>query len=101
VTLLRIIAAYTLFDTLFIVFSGGLRGAGDTRFAMWAQVVAAWVLFVPPVYLIIHVLHMGILVAWSWALLYVVVLGTVFWLRFRSGYWKTIHMVSPEGRGPG
>ncbi len=99
VILLRLIAAYTLFDTLFIVFSGGLRGAGDTRFAMLAQIVAAWVLFVPPVYLVIQVLHMGIFTAWSWALVYVMVLGTVFWLRFRSGYWKTIHMVSRDGSG--
>jgi len=51
------------------------------------------------VYLVIQVLHMGIFTAWSWALVYVMVLGTVFWLRFRSGYWKTIHMVSRDGSG--
>ncbi len=103
VILLRLIAAYTLFDTMFIVFSGALKGAGDTRFAMWAQIVGAWVLFVPPVYAIIQYWHMGIFVAWCWAVVYVVFLGTVFWLRFRSGYWKTIQMVSigEGGSAPG
>ena len=53
VVLIRLIAIYTLFDTMFIVFSGALKGAGDTKFAMWAQVLMAWIFFVPPVYLII------------------------------------------------
>ena len=91
--LVRLIAIYTLFDTMFIVFSGALKGAGDTRFAMWAQVLMAWIFFVPPVYLIIEHFHAGLFAAWSWVLVYVVALGLIFWLRFRSGYWKTIRMV--------
>ena len=38
VILLRLVAIYTLFDNMFIVFSGALKGAGDTRFAMWTQI---------------------------------------------------------------
>jgi len=91
--ILRLVAAYTLFDTLFIVFSGALRGAGDTRFAMGMQVVCAWVLFVPPVYIIIERLGLGLVAAWCWGLVYVIVLGVVFWLRFRSGAWRRIDML--------
>lgn len=93
VVVLRMVAAYTLMDTLFIVFSGALRGAGDTRFAMWAQVILAWVMFVPPVYIIIEILGWGLFAAWGWGVVYVTVLGLVFLLRFRSGKWKDIEMI--------
>ncbi|MFH0958858.1 MAG: MATE family efflux transporter [Pseudomonadota bacterium] len=92
ITLVRIIAVYTLFDTIFIIFNGALKGAGDTRFAMWAQVVMAWFLFVPPVYFMVTYFELGIFAAWSWLLLYVVGIGAIFWLRFRSGHWKTIQI---------
>lgn len=100
VVILRLVTIFTLFDTIFIIFSGALKGAGDTRFAMWAQIVAAWILFVPPVYIIIELWDMGLLAAWCWGVLYITGLGTAFWLRFRSGYWKTIRMVEP-GKSPG
>jgi multidrug resistance protein, MATE family len=92
VVLVRIIAVYTVFDTIFIIFNGALKGAGDTRFAMWAQVIGAWVLFVPPVYVMVTYLEFGIFAAWSWLLLYVIGISVIFWLRFRSGYWKAIHV---------
>ncbi len=91
--LLRLVAVYTFFDTMFIIYSGALKGAGDTRFAMWAQITIAWVFFVPPVYLIIEFFHLGLMAAWSWTVVYVIVLGSVFLFRFRSGHWKTIEMI--------
>lgn len=94
-TLLRIVAIYTLFDTAFIIFSGALKGAGDTRFAMWVAICAAWLFFVPPVYVMIEYLHVGLVTAWCWALIYIVGLGLTFWLRFRSGSWKRIRMLEP------
>jgi multidrug resistance protein, MATE family len=93
VIMLRIVAVWTLFDTLFIIFSGALKGAGDTVFAMWAQIVIAWVFFVPPVYLIIQHFGMGVLAAWCWGLFYVMFIGIVFWGRFKRGRWRTISMI--------
>ncbi|MGC8603510.1 MAG: MATE family efflux transporter [Desulfomonilaceae bacterium] len=93
VILIRIIGAYTLFDTVFIIFNGALKGAGDTKFTMWAQIVIAWIFFVPPVYIMTKYLGMGIFTAWIWMLIYVIFIGTVFWLRFRSGHWKTISVL--------
>jgi MATE family multidrug resistance protein len=60
---------------------------------MWVQILVAWLLFVPPVYLIIEHWHMGLLAAWLWGVVYVTVLGAVFWFRFRTGYWKTVRMI--------
>lgn len=92
VVIVRIIAAYTLFDTVFIILNGALKGAGDTKFTMWAQVVASWIFFVPPVYMMTTYFGLGIIAGWFWLLVYVTAIGTVFWLRFRSGHWKTIHL---------
>lgn len=91
-TLLRLVAVYTVFDTLFIIFSGALKGAGDTRFAMWVQILLAWLFFVPPVYVIVEYLDLGLVAAWIWGVAYVILLGIVFWARFHSGYWKRIQM---------
>ncbi len=92
--LLRLVALYTLFDCVYVVFAGALRGAGDTRFVMWAQIVVGWFLFVPPVYVAVEKLHAGLYGAWCCLLGYAICLGVVYWLRFRSGVWKSIKMLS-------
>lgn len=91
--LLRFVAVYTVFDTMFIIYSGALKGAGDTRFAMWAQIFTAWVIFVPPVYFIVEYWHTGLFAAWAWLTLYAILLGIVFRARFRSGHWKALRLV--------
>lgn len=90
----RLIGLYTVFDTIFIVYTGALKGAGDTRFAMWAQVLIAWIFFVPPVYLMITHFNLGLYAAWGWLVVYVIIIAIIFHLRFRSGYWKTIRIIS-------
>lgn len=93
IVLLRLVAIYALFDTVFIIYCGALKGAGDTRFAMWAQVFMGWVVFVPPVFLIVEYWHQGLYAAWIWLMVYVTLLGLVFWWRFKSGHWKKLCMV--------
>ncbi len=91
--LLRLVAVYTLFDCAYVVFAGALRGSGDTKFVMRAQVVLGWVLFVPPVYLSVEVLKFGLYGTWTCLVVYGMALGVVYWLRFRSGTWKEIEMI--------
>lgn len=98
--ILVLVACYGFFDAMNVIFSGALKGAGDTRFAMWASVLVAWVLFVPPVYLIVEVVKQGILMAWGWATIYIIVIGTVFCFRFRSGKWKTIDLLARRETAP-
>jgi MATE family multidrug resistance protein len=94
--LLIMVAIYSVFDALGIVFSASLKGAGDTRFVMWTSVVAGWALFVPPVYLTISVFHGGLILAWVWATFYIVLLGLVYFWRFRKGRWKSIDMIGKD-----
>ena len=91
--ILILVALYSVFDAMNIIFSGALKGAGDTRFAMWAAIIVAWVFFVPPVYLIIEVFEKGVLMAWGWASLYIILIGSVFCWRFRKGKWKEIDLL--------
>lgn len=89
----RIIGLYTVFDTIFIIYTGALKGAGDTRFAMLVQVIVAWIFFVPPIYLMITYFDLGLYAAWTWLLIYVVVLAIILHMRFRSGHWKSIRII--------
>jgi MATE family multidrug resistance protein len=98
--ILLLIAFYGFFDAMNIIFSGALKGAGDTRFTMWAAVIVAWVFFVPPIYLIVEVFNQGVLLAWGWATIYIIVIGTVFCFRFRSGKWKTIDLLARKETTP-
>lgn len=99
VVLLRFIAVYSIFDTLNVVFSAGLKGAGDTRYPLGATVVLSWAAMLIPTYLLCIVLHRGLYVAWSAASLYVVCLGLLMLRRFRAGRWKQLRVIEPQPPG--
>ena len=87
---LRLAAAFQIFDGLGIVSNGCLRGAGDTRWAMYIGVGYAWLLFVPLAYIGGFVLKGGMMGAWTGATIYIIALGLTFFLRFKSGKWQSI-----------
>ncbi|MEM7332436.1 MAG: MATE family efflux transporter [Chloroflexota bacterium] len=92
VTILRLVALYQIFDGIGIVLSGALSGAGDTRFTMLSRIILAWGVFIPLVYLLIFRFNGGIWEAWAGALVYLIGLSIVYFLRFRSGVWKRIQI---------
>ena len=96
--ILILIAIYSIFDAMNIIFSGALKGAGDTRFTMWAAIIVAWIFFVPPVYMIIEIFKEGVLLAWVWATFYIILIGIVFCWRFRKGKWKEIDLMGRKER---
>jgi MATE family multidrug resistance protein len=91
---LRYVAAYVFFDALFIIHSAAIRGAGDTRFAMWVGVAMAWGCFALPCYVIYRsggtVWHL-----WTALVVYIVLAGTVYYLRYRSGAWQHMRVIEP------
>lgn len=90
--LLYMMVALGIFDAANVTFSAALKGAGDTMFTMWTNVVLAWIIFIPPVYLFTSVFNQTVYHAWACFLLYVFLLATVYCLRFRSGKWKGIQI---------
>lgn len=88
VVLLRFVAVYSIFDTMSIIFSSAVKGAGDTKFVMYMSVIMAWLIMVVPSYIAIEILGWGVLSCWVFATLFVCILGVGFYLRFLQGKWK-------------
>ena len=93
VVLLRFVALYTVLDSVCIVYSGGLKGAGDTRFVMTSMGLLSAFLLLLPVYLGIEVLGWGLYQVWAMISVYVLGLSLTFWLRFRSGKWMSMKVI--------
>jgi MATE family multidrug resistance protein len=91
--MLRLSAAWQLFDALAAVLAESLRAAGDTTFTMWARVVIAWALFVPGSWITVRVLGGGDLAALAWVVFYLAALSATLWLRFRGGAWRRLTLV--------
>ena len=102
VVLLRFVAFYCVFDALYIVFSAGVKGAGDTRFVMLASVALGWFVMVLPTYLSVVTFGWGLYFAWVFISLYLVAGGLIFMMRFRGGKWKSMRVIeAPEDSGTG
>jgi MATE family multidrug resistance protein len=89
-SVIRMVAVFQVFDGLGIVSNGCLRGAGDTRWAMFIGIGYAWFLFLPLAYLGGFKLNGGAIGAWAGATIYIIALGLTFFVRFRSGKWQAI-----------
>ena len=103
--LLVCVAIYSLADSLNLTFSSALRGAGDTRFVTWLTFILAWPVMVVPTMLIVKYhaelterfpgLGEPVYWAWGFASAHIIVMSVCFWLRFRSGRWKTMRVIEP------
>lgn len=93
VILLRFVAVFCFFDGLNLIFSGAIKGAGDTRFIMWAIAALSLGVMIIPIYVAVEVLKAGIYTAWILVTFYVCALGVAFMLRYRQGKWKTMRVI--------
>jgi MATE family multidrug resistance protein len=64
VTLLRIAALFQFFDGMQVVSAGALRGVGDVRFPLLANLFAHWCVGLPSAWLFAHVMHLGVKGLW-------------------------------------
>jgi MATE family multidrug resistance protein len=101
--LLWIAAGYQVFDGLNLGSGFALRGAGDVRMPAVIFIALSWGVFVP----LAHSLSFapgegwvnflpqfgyGALGGWSALLVYVVLLGSALWVRWRSGSWQLVRI---------
>ncbi len=93
VILLRFVAFYSLFDTLNLIYSSALRGAGDTFFIMVVVGISSIALVVIPTYITCVIYKSNIYVPWSFFTFYVAAIGIVFYLRYKHGKWKTMRVI--------
>jgi MATE family multidrug resistance protein len=93
--LLVCVAAYSVVDSVNVTFAFALRGAGDTRFVTLVTFCLAWPIMVLPTYLVVRA---GGSVYWAWwfATAHIFAMAACFYLRFRTGKWKTMRVIEPE-----
>ncbi|MCX7829878.1 MAG: MATE family efflux transporter [Acidobacteria bacterium] len=93
IILLRFVAFYTIFDTLNIIFSGVLRGAGDTKFLFKVISFMSVFVLIIPTYIAVHIFNSHIYSVWVILSAQVCLLGLIFLYRFKLGKWKKINIV--------
>lgn len=107
-TMLIFTSAYLLFDAYNILYGSAVKGAGDTKFVMWAGIALGWLLYALPciaAYMLFSsswaVSTLGADQAASWCVwslwwicdIYIVMLGVTFYLRYRRGKWKNMSVI--------
>ena len=90
--LLACVAVYSLADAVNITFAFALRGAGDTRFVSLLTFCLAWPVMVVPTFLVVRA-GASLYWAWGFASAYILAMAVCFFLRFRSGRWKTMRVI--------
>jgi MATE family multidrug resistance protein len=90
--LLRFVALYCFFDSINLVFSFALRGAGDTRFVMAAAVALSWPVMVLPTWAAARY-GWGMYWAWGFASVYIILLAITYLVRFRQGRWRMMRVI--------
>jgi multidrug resistance protein, MATE family len=90
--LLALAALFQVVDASGIIIGGSLRGAGDTRWPFLIQATLAWLLRIPAVYFCAIFLGGGVFGAWIGELGYVGMLSVAWYLRFRTGAWRTVRV---------
>ncbi|MBH0193600.1 MAG: MATE family efflux transporter [Nitrospira sp.] len=90
---LRIVAVMQIPLALTMVLAGSLRGAGDTRFIMWATTVGMWGVRVPLAFLFGVWLQMGVFYVWTAMIAdWTVRMALLLW-RYQSERWRGIQVI--------
>lgn len=102
-------SGYLLFDAFNILYGNAVKGAGDTKFVMWAGIALGWLLYaLPCVAAYILFSSQWAIDLWGeavarricvWSLwwicdIYIALLGCTFYWRYRRGKWKSMSVIN-------
>jgi putative MATE family efflux protein len=90
VTPLRMVAVFQVPLAAAMVLSGGLRGAGDTRWTMLITAAGLWLLRVPLSLILTTALGLGLVGAWMAMGVDLVARGSAAYWRFNNGGWAKL-----------
>jgi MATE family multidrug resistance protein len=97
--MLVLVALFQTVDAIGIVYSGALRGAGDT---VWPGVVTAvysWVFIVGGGWIAVtYFPNLGSIGPWIAAAMYIILIGITMLIRFEKGKWKEIDLLKDPDR---
>jgi multidrug resistance protein, MATE family len=94
-TMLRVMALYVAVEAIMVVFSGALRGAGDTFWAMVVSVSIHWSLLAVQV-IALYGLKQSPQAAWTALVITLLACSSLFYWRYRSGKWRHIQVVPSQ-----
>ena len=94
--ILRLVAIYILFDVFYMIFAAVLKGAGDTRFLLFAIAGATVGCMLIPLLIGINYLGMGIYAAWGCIVVFIATLSLLISLRYHGGKWEQMLVIGKE-----
>ena len=93
VILLRIVALYVFFDAFYMIYTGLLKGAGDTHFIMWSMGISSFVIMILPIYIGLTYFGRGLYYSWGCSTAFILSLCLLSIWRYRQGKWKTMRVI--------
>ncbi|MBQ8589540.1 MAG: MATE family efflux transporter [Firmicutes bacterium] len=85
---LRIMAVAETFSTMAMVYTGALRGAGDTKQPFFVCIVSMWGIRIPLSFILVHVFHLGLSGAWVAMAMDQMFRGLLMMRRFKKNGWE-------------
>lgn len=87
----KILACFSFISIALVIIIGGLRGAGDVKFAMFVTVVCMSVVRPLMFYILCHT-PLGVIGSWIGVVIDESIRTVLFYIRFRRGKWKSIRL---------
>ena len=92
--MLIVVAVFQTVDALGIVYTGALRGAGDTVFPGIATAIYSWVFIVGGGWIAVtYFPELGSIGPWIAASVYIILIGLTMAIRFERGGWRNIDLI--------
>lgn len=91
-TLLWLLLSWAAFDATGLVLGGALKGAGDTKFVMWALSVVSLGIWVPSLFLVMRFAP-SVTALWLTMPFYCGTCATIALIRFARGAWRRHRLV--------
>src|SRR5574344_787356 len=85
--MVRLAAVYVTIEAIMVVYSGALRGAGDTFWVMCVMVVLNWTTTIT-LWLTTYVFDLGPKIGWLSVVILFISFPIVLYWRFKSRKWK-------------
>ncbi len=93
INLLKLVAMYILLDVFYMIFAAVLKGAGDTRFLLYAISGATLCVMLIPLFTGITYLGMDIYMAWGCIVLFIATLSAMISWRYHGGKWEQMLVI--------